>query len=95
MKDLREKIRAILADDALYSRFDLPGDVDDPPETLECGCTGSCDCEDDYVTAKYALFQLIGSAIKIYDRMEGDSTGNPELDNEITKILKRLKKLSN
>lgn len=30
MKSLRETIRAILRDDALYRRKDLPGDLDDP-----------------------------------------------------------------
>lgn len=39
MKSLRETIRAIIKDDALYRRRDLPGDVDDPQHPGEfCSC---------------------------------------------------------
>jgi hypothetical protein len=42
MKSLRETIRAIIKDDALYRRRDLPGDVDDPQHPGQfCSCS-SC-----------------------------------------------------
>lgn len=46
MKSLRETIRAIIRDDALYRRRDLPGDLDDPVmHGPDCGCQM---CQTDY-----------------------------------------------
>ena len=92
MKNVRQAIRSILADDALYRREDLPGDVDDPPAG-GCGCKAECQCEEDYVTPKYALYSLIGDAIKIYDEMESESTGNPEIDDLIIDLAHELKRI--
>jgi hypothetical protein len=95
MQNIREIIRKILSDDAIYRRKDLPGDIDDPPATGGCGCSGSCKCDDDFVTARYALFSLIREAIDLYDGMSGDETGIPELDEKIVEMARAIKKLRN
>ena len=93
MQSIREVIRAILRDDALYKRKDLPGDVDDPPSS--CGCKGSCDsCSgEDYVTPKYALYSMIGDAISIYDEMESDEFGDDEVNDLILSTAQRIRSL--
>jgi hypothetical protein len=91
MKNVRHAIRSILADDALYRREDIPGDVDDPPDS-GCGCKSECHCEEDFVTPKYALYSLIGDAIRMYDQMESESTGNPEIDDLIVNIAREIKR---
>lgn len=97
MRSLREAIRSIIKDDALYRRLDLPGDVDDPPEQGDCG--HDCECEDckdeeeDFVTPKYALYTLIGDAIDVYDSMENDDTGNEEVDEIIVSAAKLLRSI--
>lgn len=93
MKELREIIRAIISDDALYRRNDIPGDVDDPV-VPSCGCSDVCSCNSDYETPKYALFNMIGNAIKIYDAMPGEETGDQARDREIVNISKSIKRLS-
>ena len=88
----------MLADDAIYRRRDLPGDLDDPPEAHEhdddecdCGC-GHCSDSDDYVTPKYALYSAIGDAIDVYDNMEDDEFGD-ETDHVILKIAEDIRKI--
>jgi hypothetical protein len=93
MRTLREIIQSIISDDALYRRKDIPGDVDDPPGA-DCGCKETCSCNDEHLTPKYALYNLIGDAIRIYDAMEGDETGIPDLDKEIIEIGKSIKRMS-
>jgi hypothetical protein len=108
MKLIRELIRSILSDDALYRRRDLPGDLDDPPEIYDtphddedesdCGCgCGNCDDthddEDDYVTPKYALYSAIGDAISVYDDMEDESFGDDEADAAIMRVAEEIKRI--
>jgi hypothetical protein len=97
MKTLREAIRAVLADDALYKRRDLPGDVDDPPS--DCGCGGGCDhCHDDdndLVNPKYALYTMIGDAISIYDDMEADEFEDEEKNDAIMRMAETIRNFRN
>jgi hypothetical protein len=95
MKEIRNAIRAIIQDDALYKRRDLPGDLDDP-ESAECGC--DCDCDDctdeeDYVTPKYALYSLIQDAIDIYDRMDDEAFSDDDTNQKIFKLAKIVRKM--
>ena len=100
MQLIRELIQSILADDALYRRRDLSGDLDDPPEAHQeddddfgCGCN---DCGggggEDYVTPKYALYSAIGDAIDVYDNMEDDEFGD-EADDIIMRIAEDIRKI--
>ena len=99
MQLIRELIRSMLADDAIYRRRDLPGDLDDPPEMhhdhddeeCDCGCE-QCSGGDDYVTPKYALYSAIGDAIDVYDNMEDDEFGD-ETDHVILKIAEDIRKI--
>jgi len=99
MQLIRELIRSILADDAIYRRQDLPGDLDDPPEMhhhddndeCDCGCE-QCSGGDDYVTPKYALYSAIGNAIDVYDSMEDDEFGD-DTDDVILKIAEDIRKI--
>lgn len=108
MRSIREMVRSILKDDALYRRKDLPGDLDDPPDHGGCGCEDSCECDDgcgcdcgcsscaggeDFVTPKYALYSMIGDAIALYDMMESDSTGNSEIDDMIVSTAHAFRRL--
>ena len=105
MKLIRELIRTILKDDALYHRRDLPGDLDDPPdlnhdelpdnhEECDCGCDScSSDDEDDYVTPKYALYSAIGDAISVYDDMEDESLGDDESDAVIMRMAEEIRRI--
>ena len=95
MKEIRDAIRAIIQDDALYKRRDLPGDLDDPEED-DCEC--DCDCDDcsdseDYVTPKYALYSLIESAIDIYDRMDDESFEDETMNQKIFKIAEIIRRM--
>ena len=88
MKTIREMIRSIIKDDALYRRKDLPGDLDDP-EPSSCG--GDCECDhcksdEDFVTPKYALYSMIGDAIEVYDSMEDDQFDDEEINGEILRL---------
>jgi hypothetical protein len=98
MQLIRELIQSILADDAIYRRRDLPGDLDDPPEShhdedheCDCGCN-DCDGGEDYVTPKYALYSAIGDAIDVYDNMDDDEFGD-ESDDIIMKIAEDIRKI--
>ena len=95
MKNLRETIRAIIQDDALYKRKDLPGDVDDPPEGMhyrDCGCL-TCSGGEDFVKPRYALYSMIGDAIHLYDSMDSDDTGDADLDDMIISIANKMRGL--
>lgn len=96
MKNLREVIRQIIRDDALYKRKDLPGDVDEPdPESGDCSCgCGSCEDKEDFVTPKYALYSLIGDAIKIYDDMENDVFDDDEKNETIMMLAGKIRGMS-
>lgn len=96
MRSLREVIRSIIQDDALYRRLDLPGDIDDPEEE-ECGCgCEKCQKEDeDFITPKYALYSLIGDAIQMYDSMEDDSMGDEETNQLIFSIASTIRDMKN
>ena len=97
MKTLREAIRAMIQDDALYKRKDLPGDLDDPEPAENCG--GDCDCDscsdssDDYVTPKYALYSMIGDAINLYDGMENDELEDNEMNEMILDIADAIRNM--
>ena len=96
MRSVREAIRSILRDDALYRRKDLPGDVDDPPEQGGCGCGGECQkCsgQEDFVTPRYALYSMIGDAIDMYDSLQEDSTGSQDVDDVIMEMAKTIRKI--
>ena len=96
MKNLREVIRQIIKDDALYKRKDLPGDIDDPDHEAgdcNCGC-GTCSGKDDYVTPKYALYTMIGDAIEMYDGMESDMFDDEERNEMIMVLADKIKNLS-
>ena len=95
MKNLREAIRAIIQDDALYKRKDLPGDVDDPSEEehCDCGCEQCMGRSEDFVNPKYALYSLIGDAIEIYDSMESDNTDDESVDEIIMNIANEIRSL--
>lgn len=95
MRNLRETIRAIIQDDALYRRKDLPGDVDDPPEEdhRDCGCEMCSSKSDDFVNPRYALYSMIGDAIEIYDSMESDDTGDESVDEMIMRIANEMRGL--
>ena len=97
MKSLREAVRAMLQDDALYTRRDLPGDADDPTDEDECDCgCNSCnhsDEEDDYVTPKYALYSMIGDAINIYDQMDDDEFDDEEMNHMIMEMAAEIRKM--
>lgn len=104
MKLIRELIRSILKDDALYRRRDLPGDLDDPHmghgdtedmdhEECDCGCDSCSDDEDDYVTPKYALYSAIGDAISVYDDMEDESLGDDEADATIMRVAEEIRRI--
>lgn len=96
MRSVREAIRAILMDDALYKRKDLPGDVDDPPEESGCGCGGqcqSCSDQEDFVTPKYALYTMIGDAIEMYDSLQGESLESDSADRAILEMAKNIRSM--
>ena len=93
MRTVREAIRAIIQDDALYRRKDLPGDVDDPIHDngdCNCGCE-KCSGEEDYVTPKYALYSMIGDAIEVYDDMEDDEFDDDEANQLVMKIAETIR----
>jgi len=95
MTSIREVIRAIIQDDALYKRRDLPGDLDEPkPSSCEksCACQ-SCSQNDDFVTPKHALYSMIGDAISIYDDMEGDRFHDDEKNESIIRIAERIRSM--
>jgi hypothetical protein len=96
IKELRNIIRSVIQDDALYKRRDLPGDLDDPVAGEECD--SDCDCDDcsgkeDYVTPKYALYSMIESAIDIYDRMEDESFEDDMMNQKIFKIAEIIHRM--
>lgn len=98
MKDLKEMIRQIIRDDALYRRKDLPGDIDDPEDEHDkgdcaCGC-GTCASTEDYVTPKYALYSMIGDAIQMYDQMENDEFDDDEINELILSIAREFRSIS-
>lgn len=96
MTNLREAIRAIIQDDALYKRNDLPGDVDDPAPESDCNCGCSkCAGKEDYITPKYALYSMIGDAISIYDEMEDEDFGDDELNEMIMSMAEAIHHLKN
>jgi|GEM_PF-4992357 len=109
MRSIREMVRSILKDDALYARRDLPGDVDDQIDHEDCGCSNVCNCnkgcgcdcgcdnyagDENYVTPKYALYSMIGEAISLYDRMDEDSTGDKSIDDLIVSTAHMFRKLN-
>lgn len=85
MSNLRETIRAIIQDDALYRRKDIPGDIDDPVCDSGCNCQKCADTPD-YVTPKYALYSLIGDAIGMYDQMPEESFDDDQINDTIFEI---------
>jgi hypothetical protein len=97
MKALREAIRSMIQDDALYKRKDLPGDVDEPESESDCGC--DCDCDtcsgdsEDYVTPKYALYSMIGDAINLYDSMENDELEDDEMNEMILDMADAIRNM--
>lgn len=95
MKTLREAIRAMIQDDALYKRKDLPGDLDDPEpeEDCNCGCGSCSDNSSDYVTPKYALYSMIGDAINLYDNMENDELEDDEMNEMILDIADAIRNM--
>lgn len=94
MRTVREAIRAIIQDDALYKRRDLPGDVDDPDDDGHCGCgCNSCSGENDYVKPRYALYSMIGDAIEIYDSMENDEFEDDNFNSIIMKVADTVRKM--
>ena len=92
MTNIREVIRAIIQDDALYKRKDLPGDVDDPDHDCDCGCE-SCSGNDDFVTPKYALYSMIGDAISVYDSMDDDGFEDEEMNDVIMRIAENFRSI--
>lgn len=93
----------MLSDDALYRHRELPGDIDDPPESYEyhdhdeegdcdCGCDSCSHNSEDYVTPKYALYSAIGDAIHVYDGMEDEEFGD-ETDDIIMKIAEEIRRI--
>lgn len=92
MKTIREAIRAIIRDDALYRRKDLPGDVDDPEEDCGCGCE-MCAGKGEFVTPKYALYSMIGDAISVYDGMEDDEFEDDEMNHAVMRIAEDFKSI--
>lgn len=96
MKALREAIRAMIQDDALYKRRDLPGDIDDPEPAGDCGCgCNSCkEKQEDYVTPKYALYSMIGDAINLYDQMDRDDFENEEMNEAIMEIAEQIRRMA-
>lgn len=96
MRNLREAIRAIIRDDALYKRKDLPGDADEPEPEQDCNCgCSACSGKDDYVTPKYALYSMIGDAISVYDKMDGDSFDDDEENELIMRMAEVIHHLNN
>jgi hypothetical protein len=95
MKTLREAIRAMIQDDALYKRKDLPGDLDDTEseEDCNCGCDTCNDSSNDYVTPKYALYSMIGDAINLYDNMENDELEDNEMNEMILDIADAIRNM--
>lgn len=92
MKRIREAIRAIIQDDALYKRKDLPGDVDDPDDECGCGCE-DCAGDSDFVTPKYALYTMIGDAISLYDSMEDEAFEEDEINDTIVRIAEDFRSI--
>ena len=93
---LREAVREIISDDALFRQREIPGDADEP--TSDCG--GDCGCEtcsggEDYVTPKYALYSMIGDAIGLYDDMDDDAFDDDEENELIMKIAEVIRRLKN
>lgn len=95
MKALREAIRDMLQDDALYKRKDLPGDVDDPEpeEECNCGCNSCSGSSEDYVTPKYALYSMISDAIQLYDQMDEDAFEDDEMNESIMEIADQIRRM--
>lgn len=88
MKDVRSYIREIVAlinDDALFHKRDVPGDQDDYEDRVQA---------DDPGVLRNDVYSSINDLIGVYDKV-GDDYTDPDVAENVKDIRKLISKLTN